>query len=66
MRIMRLQEVMQTTALSRSTIWRLERAGTFPRRQRLAARAVGWVAEDVVAWLRARFPGSNAPPPRTD
>jgi prophage regulatory protein len=42
------------TGLSRSTRWRLERAGRFPRRLRLSANAIGWLEEELLAWLRER------------
>lgn len=42
------------TGLSRSTIWRLEQANQFPRRRQLSARAVGWIADEIEAWLRTR------------
>jgi prophage regulatory protein len=54
MRVMRVKEVVRLTGLSRSTIQRLERAGGFPRRRALSPGAVGWLEDDVVAWLRDR------------
>jgi predicted DNA-binding transcriptional regulator AlpA len=38
--------------LSRSTIWRLQRAGQFLQRCRIAPGAVGWLHDDIDAWLR--------------
>jgi prophage regulatory protein len=54
MRIMRFREVREKTGLSRSTVWRLERSGAFPRRHQLSPGAVGWFDEDVEEWLRKR------------
>lgn len=51
--IMRIPDVARVTGLSRTTIWRLERAGNFPRRLRLSANSVGWSSEEVAAWLEA-------------
>ena len=56
MRIMKLREVVHATGLSRSTLLRLERAGSFPRKVKLSARRVGWVDTEVGDWLRARLP----------
>jgi predicted DNA-binding transcriptional regulator AlpA len=54
MKALRLREVCSLTGLSRSTIWRLERAGTFPARIVLSTNAVGWLAQEVSNWLAAR------------
>jgi predicted DNA-binding transcriptional regulator AlpA len=45
--------VRQLTNLSRTTIWRLERHGKFPRRLRLSGNRVGWRADEVLAWIQA-------------
>lgn len=53
-RIIRIQEVMTATGLSRSTIWRRVRVGEFPTPLKLGGlntRSVGWREEDVEAWL---------------
>ena len=56
--IKRLPWVTATTGLSRTTLWRLERAGRFPRRVKLSTRAVGWRASDVEAWIAGRCDGA--------
>jgi prophage regulatory protein len=53
-RILRERDVRTMTGLSRSTRWRLERAGVFPRKRRLSPGAVGWLESEVVAWLASR------------
>lgn len=35
-------------------IWRLERAGLFPKRIKLGDHRVGWDLGEVVAWMEAR------------
>ncbi|HNP03269.1 MAG TPA: AlpA family phage regulatory protein [Rhodocyclaceae bacterium] len=52
----REREVRQATKLSRSTRWRLEHQGLFPRRRQLSANAVGWLKSEVLAWIAARSP----------
>ena len=47
MRILRLPEVSQATGLSRSTIYRLVRSGTFPQSVALTARTIGWYSTDI-------------------
>ena len=54
MRIVRLPEVSQATGLSRSTIYRLVRSGTFPQSVALTARTIGWRIDEVEAWIAAR------------
>jgi prophage regulatory protein len=53
-RLVPFREVAQRVALSRSTIWRLERAGQFPRRRRLSVNKVAWWEPEIEEWLRNR------------
>jgi predicted DNA-binding transcriptional regulator AlpA len=52
--ILRIFRVTQITGLSRTTIWRLERDGKFPRRVRLSERIVGFKEADVHRWIEER------------
>lgn len=52
--IIRLPKVLEMTGLSRTTVWRQVKAGTFPRPVKLGARAVGWPVSAVDEWLRSR------------
>ena len=54
MKILREPEVRAITGTSRTTRWRLEREGRFPRRRLLADRAIGWIAEEIELWMRER------------
>jgi prophage regulatory protein len=54
-KIWRLHEVLNQTGLSRSTIYELIGRGEFPRQINLAPRAVGWVAEEVIAWVDTKI-----------
>ena len=54
MRILRWQEIHEGTGLSRTTVWRYERQGLFPRRIQLSARTVGWLENEVTNWLSTR------------
>jgi prophage regulatory protein len=42
------------TGLSRTTIWRLESSGEFPKRVRLSAGAVGYRMLEVLEWCASR------------
>lgn len=46
--------VREWTGLSRSSIYAMTAAGTFPKPVKLGARAVGWRESDLAAWLEAR------------
>ena len=50
-RILRIQEVINLTGLSRTTIWRMECKGEFPSRVQLGVGSVGWKANEVDDWL---------------
>jgi prophage regulatory protein len=53
-RFIREPECHQITGLSRSTRWRLERAGEFPRRRRISAGCTGWLASEMAGWVADR------------
>jgi prophage regulatory protein len=55
MRLLRLPEVLKTTALSRSSVYRLMEAGEFPVSIRLGARSIAWVEEEVQNWIQQRI-----------
>ena len=50
-RILTFREVQKITGRSRSTIWRWEKAGLFPRRARVGPNSVGWIASEVQTWM---------------
>lgn len=52
--IMRSNALQQYVQLSRTTIWRLEKSGQFPKRVRLGQNSVGWLKGDVDTWLESR------------
>ena len=54
LRLLRFAAVRSRTGLSRSTIWRLERRGAFPRHRRISANAVAWVDEEINDWIRSK------------
>lgn len=54
LRFIRFNAVRERTGLSRSTIWRLERRGVFPKHRRLSLNAVGWLEAEVDEWVQSR------------
>ena len=53
--ILRRKQVERRTGLSRSTIYLRIHEGTFPRPIKLGARAVGWLDNEIEAWLTERM-----------
>lgn len=51
-RILRLPAVLERTGLSRSTLYRKVRAGTFPKQVAISVRCAGWRESSVSEWLR--------------
>lgn len=55
MRIIRLSEVLSSTGLARSTVYKYVAEGSFPKPVSLGDRAVGWVESEVQDWVFARI-----------
>lgn len=66
MRILRLVEVVRRVSLSPSTIWRLERAGDFPRRRQVGPNSVGWLEHEIEEWLESRPAADRDGPRKSD
>jgi prophage regulatory protein len=60
--IIRLPVVKQRTGLSRSTIYLRAAQGEFPAPIKLGARASGWIADEVDAWIAARIAATRESP----
>ena len=54
LKLLRFPAVRERTGLSRSTIWRLERQGDFPKHRRISPNAVAWVEEEVMSWMHSK------------
>ena len=52
--MLRAPEVMARTGLSRVTIWRRVRAGTFPAPTELGTNSIGWPASVISEWIESR------------
>lgn len=55
MRIIRLKEVMDTTGLARSTIYKYVAESIFPKPVSLGDRCVGWVESEIHDWIMERI-----------
>lgn len=58
--ILRLSAVKNRTGLSRSTIYLRISQGTFPRQISLGGRAIGWIEDEIEAWLLTQIERSRA------
>jgi predicted DNA-binding transcriptional regulator AlpA len=47
------QEVLALVPFSRSTLWRREREGSFPRGSYISANRKIWFADDIAGWQHA-------------
>ena len=54
MKILRLPHVLELTGLSRSTLYLYMQKQEFPPQVKLGARAIGWVEDEVIAWIGKR------------
>ncbi len=55
MKFIRLRTVLEITALSSSSLYRLMEAGKFPKNVSLGDRAVAWVEEEIEDWVQHRI-----------
>lgn len=51
---LRFTAVRSLIGLSRSTVWRLEKSGDFPRRRQIAPNSVAWLRSDLDRWIKQR------------
>ena len=56
-RFLRFSEVQAKIGLSRSSLWRMERANLFPKRKRLGQNSVGWLESEIDEWIATRAVG---------
>jgi len=57
--ILKLIEIKKDTGLSGSSIYRMAKAGTFPKPIKLGERSSGWIASEVEQWLEDRITASR-------
>jgi prophage regulatory protein len=53
-RLLRAREVLERVGVSRSTLWRMGRAGEFPKPRRISNNSVRWSQLEVEEWISAR------------
>lgn len=52
--IIRMPQVVEMTGVSRAHVYALIARDEFPRPVRIGKRAVGWIVEDIEAWISER------------
>ena len=54
-KLLNSKAVQERTGLSRATLWRLENAGTFPKKKRITPGRVGWLESEIDEWIKKRI-----------
>ena len=62
MQFIRPREVLEMIGVSRTTLWRMVQAGTFPPPVRITERNRGFLLEAVEMWMKARTDGAPCYP----
>jgi len=55
MKVIRLAQVMVSTGLGRSTIYKYIAKGEFPTSFKISERCVGWLESEVQQWIQSRL-----------
>ena len=58
MQFMKLNDVMQITKLSRSSIYARMKEETFPQHFKIGKRAVAWTEESILSWMNSTITGN--------
>lgn len=58
-RLLRINDVIKTTGLSRSTIYHQMAQGQFPKQCDLTARCVAWDQDEIQKWILSKLEKSN-------
>lgn len=53
-KILRKPAVLDRLGVSATTLWRMQRAGTFPPSIQISPGTVGWIESDIDRWIAAR------------
>ena len=53
-KLLRLQQVVQTTGLAKSTIYKLMAKKQFPKPLKLTTKSVAWASLEIEGWIAQR------------
>ena len=59
--LLRLPEVIQRVGIKKTKLYELQKAGCFPTSVQITSHAVGWVEEEISAWIVERIAASRSP-----
>ena len=51
--MIRLPEVIKRSGLSKPSIYRHQKLGTFPKSRKIGDRAVGWIESEIDEWVES-------------
>ncbi|WP_089686851.1 helix-turn-helix transcriptional regulator [Billgrantia gudaonensis] len=57
--LIRKKAVLEKTALSNTSLYRLIAKGEFPKPIQLGTRAVAWVEDEIEEWIESRISASR-------
>jgi prophage regulatory protein len=57
--LLRLPQVIERTGVKKTKLYGLQKEGDFPMRIQITANSVGWVEEEVNAWIAERVAASR-------
>lgn len=55
-KLLSLSDVIELTGLSKTSIWRAQKEGTFPASYSLSPGRVAWKASEIERWIEERVP----------
>jgi prophage regulatory protein len=59
LRILRIAEVLHQTGLGKTKLYALQADGSFPKGIKITSYAVGWIEDEVQAWIIGRVAASR-------
>lgn len=54
MKLIKLKDVTEMTTLSKATIYRLMKQGTFPGPIHLGSKSVAWKQSEIIEWIESK------------
>lgn len=52
MKLLKMKQVLELTAISRATLYRYLEKGAFPKPRKLDKKTVRWVENDIQEWMQ--------------
>ena len=55
LRILRINDVIKNTGISRSSIYAMIKEGEFPKQRSIGRHSVGWLESEIDEWIKEKF-----------